>query len=338
MIGLEFHPNFSLKALNTFGIEANAAQFIVVKNVESLLAALRYNSLPIRVLGGGSNILLTGDLPGLTIKNEIGGIEIILENDHDVLVKVGGGVVWHDFVLWAIEQGFGGIENLSLIPGTVGAAPIQNIGAYGVELKDVFHSLNAIDLERAEPLHFTLEQCSFGYRDSIFKHEMKGRAIIVDVLLKLHKKPVLNLAYGDIQKTLAEMGITKPSLRDVSEAVIRIRQSKLPDPKKLGNAGSFFKNPELEQSDYQLFIKRHPHAPHYPQPNGREKIPAGWLIEQAGWKGMRFGDAGCHVNQALVLVNYGCAKGEEILDLAKRIQASIQEKFGVEIFPEVNIW
>jgi UDP-N-acetylmuramate dehydrogenase len=338
MVGLEFHYNFPLKELNTFGIAAQAEQLVVVQDMESLLAVLRVNQLPKRVLGGGSNILLTGNLPGLTIKNEIGGIEIILENEHDVLVKIGGGVVWHDLVLWAVEQGYGGIENLSLIPGTVGAAPIQNIGAYGVELKDVFHSLDAIDIKSTEPLHFSLEQCKFGYRDSIFKQELKDRVIIVDVFLKLHKNPVLNTEYGDIQRVLAENGVIKPTIRDVSNAVIHIRQSKLPNPQEIGNAGSFFKNPELETTDFQRFISRFPLAPHYLQENGREKIPAGWLIEQAGWKGQRFGDAGCHSKQALVLVNYGSAKGEDILDLAHRIQSSVKEKFGIDIVPEVNIW
>ncbi|MBK8566397.1 MAG: UDP-N-acetylmuramate dehydrogenase [Saprospiraceae bacterium] len=338
MVGLDFHHNFFLKEHNTFGIAARAEKLVVVQNVESLLAVIRANTVPMRVLGGGSNILLTGDLPGLTIKNEIGGIEIVLENEHEVLVKIGGGVVWHDLVLWAVGQGYGGIENLSLIPGTVGAAPIQNIGAYGVELKDVFHSLDALDLQTAEPLHFTLEKCKFGYRDSIFKQDLKGRVVIVDVFLKLQKTPVLYTAYGDIQKTLAEMGITEPTIRDVSNAVIHIRQSKLPNPKEIGNAGSFFKNPELEATDFQTFIQEFTHAPHYPQPDGRVKIPAGWLIEQAGWKGKRFGDAGCHAKQALVLVNYGEAKGEEILGLAHKIQSSVKEKFGICIIPEVNIW
>ncbi|MCC6723666.1 MAG: UDP-N-acetylmuramate dehydrogenase [Saprospiraceae bacterium] len=338
MTSLEYHHHFPLKSLNTFGIGAFAEQLAIVRSVEALHSVLLDNTLPISILGGGSNVLLTQDVPGLVLKNEITGIETVLENEHDVLVKVGGGVVWHELVLWAVGHGFGGIENLSLIPGTVGAAPIQNIGAYGVEWKDVFHSLDAIDLQTGRPLHFKLDECEFGYRDSIFKREWKGRAFIAEVYLKLHKKPVLNTSYGDIQRTLEEMGIERPSIKDVSEAVIRIRKSKLPDPVEIGNAGSFFKNPELEAADFQRFINKFQNAPNYPQPDGRVKVPAGWLIEQAGWKGQRFGDAGCHAKQALVLVNYGAAKGAEILDLARRIQDSVLEKFGIAIVPEVNVW
>ncbi len=338
MISMEIQRNCPLKKLNTFGIEAVADLLVVVRSLKVLHEIVQLGPYPIQVFGGGSNILLTKDLPGLTIKNEIGGIQIFLENEEEVLVKVGGGVGWHDFVLWAVGQGLGGIENLSLIPGTVGAAPIQNIGAYGVELKDVFHSLEAFDLTSGEFHTFHKADCRFGYRDSVFKQEFKGRFVIVNVFFHLQKIPKLNTAYGDIKRTLQDMGIEHPTIQDVSNAVIQIRQSKLPDPAVIGNAGSFFKNPELEATDYQRFKERFPEAPHYPMPDGRVKIPAGWLIEQAGWKGQRFGDAGCHAKQALVLVNYGHAKGEEILALAKQIQASVQEKFGVLISPEVNIW
>jgi UDP-N-acetylmuramate dehydrogenase len=338
MISMEIQRNCPLKKLNTFGIEANAEELIVVHSPKALHDIILSHKGQKQVLGGGSNILLTGNLAGLTIKNEIGGIEIFLDNEHDVLAKVGGGVVWHDLVLWAVEQELGGIENLSLIPGTVGASPIQNIGAYGVELRDVFHSLEAFDLTTGEFKVFHKEECHFGYRDSIFKQAYKGRFFIVNVYLTLHKSPKVNTAYGDIQRTLQEMGVDNPSIKDVSNAVIKIRQSKLPDPAAIGNAGSFFKNPELEPIDFQLFIEQFPQAPNYPQPDGRVKVPAGWLIEQAGWKGQRFGDSGCHTKQALVLVNYGHAKGEEILALAKKIQASVREKFGVLISPEVNIW
>lgn len=338
MTSLEYHHHFPLKKLNSFGIEATAEQLVEVKTTEALLATIRHNSLPIRVLGGGSNVLLTGDLPGLVVKNEIESIEVFMENDNDVLLRVGGGVIWHELVKWTVERSLGGLENLSLIPGTVGAAPIQNIGAYGVELKDLFHSLEAIDLTTGDHRTFHHSDCRFGYRDSVFKQEFKGQFCIVYVYLRLHKAPVLNTSYGDIQRTLAEMGIEKPTIQDVSNAVIRIRRSKLPDPAEIGNAGSFFKNPELEAADFQRFIARFPHAPNYPQADGQVKVPAGWLIEQAGWKGQRFGDAGCHAKQALVLVNYGNASGSEILDLAKKIQESVREKFGVEITPEVNIW
>jgi UDP-N-acetylmuramate dehydrogenase len=281
---------------------------------------------------------LTSDLPGLTIKNEIGGIEVFLENEDDIVIRVGGGVVWHSLVIWTVEHGLGGLENLSLIPGTVGASPIQNIGAYGVELKDVFHSLEAIDLKTGEHRVFHKKECEFGYRDSIFKRELMGKYCITHVYFQLHKEPVLHTGYGDIQRILAEMEVGNPTIQDVSNAVIYIRQSKLPDPAIIGNAGSFFKNPELEQADFQQFIEKFPTAPNYPQTDGRVKVPAGWLIEQAGWKGYRVGDAGCHSKQALVLVNYGTANGAEILDLAKKIQDSVLEKFGVNISPEVNIW
>ncbi len=338
MISIEIHRNFPLKSLNTFGIEAKAEELVIVRSLAALHQLIQLKRSPIQVLGGGSNILFTGDLPGLTIKNEIDGIEVFIENKHDALIKVGGGVVWHDLVLWAVEQGFGGIENLSLIPGTVGAAPIQNIGAYGVELKDVFHSLEAYDLNTGESSVFHHSDCHFGYRDSVFKQELKGRFCIANVYLQLQKIPKINTAYGDIQRTLEGWDIKKPSIRDVSNAVIHIRQSKLPDPAVIGNAGSFFKNPELESVDFQRFSEKFPDAPNYSQPDGRVKVPAGWLIEKAGWKGKRFGDAGCHIKQALVLVNYGTAKGEEILALAKKIQASVLEQFGITLTPEVNVW
>ncbi|MCF8246224.1 MAG: UDP-N-acetylmuramate dehydrogenase [Saprospiraceae bacterium] len=338
MISIEIHRNFSLKKLNTFGIEAKAEELVIVRTPMALHQLIQLRRSPIQVLGGGSNLLFTGDLPGLTIKNEIDGIEIFIENKHDVLVKVGGGVVWHDFVLWAVEQGYGGIENLSLIPGTVGAAPIQNIGAYGVELKDVFQSLEAYDLTTGESHTFSHSDCHFGYRDSVFKRDLKGRFCIANVYFQLQKAPKINTDYGDIQLTLQSLGIENPSIKDVSNAVIHIRQSKLPNPAVIGNAGSFFKNPELEAVDFQRFIERFPQAPNYPQPDGRVKVPAGWLIEQAGWKGKRFGDAGCHAKQALVLVNYGGATGEEILALAEKIQASVLEKYGIALTPEVNVW
>jgi UDP-N-acetylmuramate dehydrogenase len=338
LLEMEIQKHFSLKKHNSFGIGAFAAQLVVVKTVEELQQACLLPNPQKQVLGGGSNVLLTGDLPGLTIKNEIGGIQIVDENEDAAVIEVGGGVVWHDLVLWSIERGLGGLENLSLIPGSVGASPIQNIGAYGVELKDVFDSLEAVKLATGEKQHFNHADCQFGYRDSIFKRGLKGQFCIISVRFRLSKKPVINTNYGDIQRTLAEMGISQPTIKDVSNAVIHIRQSKLPDPAVIGNAGSFFKNPELEAADFQRFAVKFPQAPNYPQSDGRVKVPAGWLIEQAGWKGKRFGDAGCHAKQALVLVNYGGAKGAEILALAKKIQASVLEQFGIELTPEVNIW
>ncbi len=335
---MELKRNFSLKNLNTFGIGARAGQFVAVSTVDELRQALSQNISPVHILGGGSNILLTGDLPGLVIKNETGGIEIVSEDAEGSIVAAGGGVNWHQLVLWAIDRNLGGIENLSLIPGCAGAAPIQNIGAYGVELKDVFHHLEAVELATGEPHIFNHGECRFGYRDSVFKNEFKGKFCITKIFLRLSKKPVLNTSYGDIARTLAESGIEKPTIRDVSNAVIHIRQSKLPDPAEIGNAGSFFKNPEIEAAQFQRLQAEFPNIVHYDLPDGRVKIPAGWLIEQDGWKGKRFGDAGCHARQALVLVNYGGASGAEILDLAKKIQASVEEKFGICLTPEVNVW
>lgn len=328
----------SLRHFNTFGIKASAERFTTVQSVEELRQVLQADEGPYHILGGGSNILLTGNLPGLVIKNEIGGIEIYREDENEALVGAGGGVVWHELVLWCIGKNLGGIENLSLIPGSVGAAPIQNIGAYGVELKVVFDHLEAVELSTGELHIFHAADCRFGYRDSIFKNELQGRFFISKVFLKLTKSHHLQTDYGDIQRTLSEMGIAHPGIRDVSDAVIRIRQSKLPDPAQLGNAGSFFKNPEISSSQFEKLKTQFPNIVHFNLPNGRVKVPAGWLIEQAGWKGRRLGDAGCHERQALVLVNFGQAGGQEILELAKKIQASVEEKFGIQLTPEVNIW
>ena len=333
------HKDFSLKNANTFGLPATAERFLTVHEVEELQAALRHLDGPVRILGGGSNILLTGDLPGWTIKNEIPGIRQISTAGNHAIVEVGGGVNWHELVLWAIQHDLGGLENLSLIPGSTGAAPIQNIGAYGVELKDVFHSLDAVELATGEVRTFTAGQCRFGYRDSFFKREGKGKFCITAVRLRLTTSDhPLNLEYGAIRQTLAELSVTEPTIRDVSQAVIRIRRSKLPDPAEIGNSGSFFKNPEVERSEFERIQSKFPDVVHYDLPEGKVKIPAGWLIEQAGWKGQRFGDAGVHSQQALVLVNYGNATGEEIWALAQRIQASVLEKFGVQLEPEVNVW
>lgn len=331
--------NFQLKTANTFGLPALAESYMSVNEVMELQAALRHIEGPVRILGGGSNILLTGDLPGWVIKNEISGIKLLSTSGNEALVEAGGGVHWHNLVLWAIEKGLGGIENLSLIPGYVGAAPIQNIGAYGVELKDVFHSLEAVELANGKVHSFSTDECGFGYRDSFFKREGIGKFCISKVCLKLSKaNHQLNLEYGAIRQTLTELGVTEPSIRDVSQAVIRIRRSKLPDPAEIGNSGSFFKNPEVEMAEFQRIKAAFPNIVHYDLPDGKVKIPAGWLIEQAGWKGKRFGDAGVHSQQALVLVNYGNATGHEIWDLAQRIQASVFEKYGIQLEPEVNVW
>jgi UDP-N-acetylmuramate dehydrogenase len=335
---MKIHRHFPLDKLNTFGLSARAEQFARVRTVAALHQLISRNRGPFHILGGGSNILLTGDLAGLTIKNEIKYTHIEKEDKQSTWVSAGGGTVWHKLVLWCIKKNLGGLENLSLIPGSVGAAPIQNIGAYGVELKDVFEYLEAIELSTGELHRFSTDDCLFGYRDSIFKQALRGRFFIIKVVLRLSKIHQLHTSYGDIQRTLREMGVENPTIRDVSKAVIRIRRSKLPDPAVLGNAGSFFKNPEITPAQFQSLKSRFPNILHYDMPNGQVKIPAGWLIEQAGWKGYRSGDAGCHERQALVLVNYGHAKGAEILDVAQKIQASVLSRFGIALSPEVNIW
>lgn len=328
---------FELKAYNTFGIEAFAKNFIAIESDTQLIDFLKVNQEPIFILGGGSNILLTQDIDATVLYNQIKGIKLLDIQPDYVLVRVGGGEVWHEFVEWAIMQNLGGIENMSLIPGTVGAAPIQNIGAYGTELKDVFHSLEAIDLQYFTKKNFVAEECQFAYRDSYFKGEGKGKYFISSVTFCLRRNPTVNTQYGDIQKILAERQIENPTIKDVSEAIITIRQSKLPNPAELGNAGSFFKNPTISQADFEAFIARFPDAPHYNVENNQVKIPAGWLIEQAGWKGFREGDAGCHAKQALVLVNYGKASGNNILSLSQKIQADILERFNIKIQAEVNL-
>ncbi len=328
----------SLRPFNTFGIEAQARRFVRIASTDRLKRLLHEEEGPFHLLGGGSNILLTGDLPGLVIKNEIDGIEVVAENAETALVAAEGGTVWHQLVLWAIEKDLGGLENLSLIPGSVGAAPIQNIGAYGVELKDIFDHLEAIDLRTGEVRVFQASDCRFGYRDSVFKNEYKGRFFISRVFLRLTKTHRLQTSYGDIQQTLEKRGLKNPGIRDVSDAVIHIRRSKLPDPAEIGNAGSFFKNPVVSMEHFKKLRAQFPHIVHYDLPDGSVKIPAGWLVEQAGWKGCRFGDAGCHERQALVLVNFGTASGREILELAEKIQHSVEEKYGVQLIREVNVW
>lgn len=330
---------FSLKNSNTFGLHSVAERYVSVHEVMELQAALRHINGPIRILGGGSNILLTGDLEGWVIKNEIEGIEIVSTTEDEAIVAAGGGVVWHELVQWAIKNDLGGIENLSLIPGSVGAAPIQNIGAYGVELKDVFVELETVELATGEIQTFTAKQCRFNYRDSFFKQEGKGKFFITKVMLRLTRRNhKLNLEYGAIRQTLEENGITEPTIRQVSEAVIHIRRSKLPDPALIGNSGSFFKNPEVGTVDFQRLKSDFSDIVHYDLPNGKVKIPAGWLIEHAGWKGKRIGDAGVHVRQALVLVNYGNAAGKEIHDLALQIQDAVFKKYGIQLEMEVNVW
>ena len=331
--------NISLLPYNTFGIAARAACFTEVFSVVELQSALQSGIQPVLILGGGSNMLLTKDVPGLVIKNAIGGITLVGTEANTVLVKVGGGVVWHDFVCWAVEKGYGGVENLSLIPGTVGAAPVQNIGAYGVELKDVFVELEAVELSSGRIQVFDRDICRFGYRDSIFKKENKGKYGITSVTFALTRQEhyQLNISYGDIQKTLEKHGIAHPSIADVSRAIIQIRSSKLPDPAKIGNCGSFLKNPETSRAILDKIRTSHPNVVSYDLPDGRVKIPAGWLIEQCGWKGKRVGNTGCYEKQALVLVNYGGATGVEVSNLAYAIIESVEKTFGIRLEPEVNI-
>ncbi len=331
--------NVSLKPYNTFGLEVTARYFVEITEVEELVSLLKdpaWSSVRKLFLGGGSNILLLNDFDGLVIKISLGGIGITEETPDHAVVQAGAGEVWHQLVLHTLERNLGGLENLSLIPGTVGAAPMQNIGAYGAEVKDTFYSLEALNLETLQTEEFSPEKCKFGYRESFFKHEGKDRYVILNVRFKLSKNPRINIAYGAIQQTLDEMGVNSPTIQDVSRAVIRIRQSKLPDPAKIGNSGSFFKNPEIPREEYEKIRKNYPDMPGYEVNPEITKVPAGWLIEQAGWKGKRFGQVGVHDKQALVLVNFGGGKGREIAELAGRIQASVAEKFGIHISPEVN--
>lgn len=327
----------SLRDLNTFGLDCTCRNLLVFRSERELADLVAGVEGPIMVLGGGSNLLLPSHLDRTVLKNEITGMEVIDRQDDEVLVRVGGGESWHHLVLWAVDHGYGGVENLALIPGTVGAAPIQNIGAYGVELKDVMEYLEAVSLKDGATRRFMAEECGFGYRDSIFKREEKGRWAIVRVVFRLQCKPVLSLSYGDIAKVLADKGIAEPGIRDVCEAVIAIRRSKLPDPAVIGNAGSFFKNPVLTTDAFKDLKSHWPEIPAYPQPDGSFKVPAGWLIEKAGWKGHRRGACGVHEKQALVLVNYGGATSEDLVRLADDIRRDIRERFGVDLEPEVNI-
>ncbi len=331
--------NFSLKKYNTFGIEAKAKQFVAVHSIEDLKTILQENiSEPKFILGGGSNMLLTKDIQALVIHIDLKGKKALKEDDDFVWVESMAGENWHEFVLWTIDQNFGGLENMSLIPGNVGTTPVQNIGAYGTEIKDTFVSCDAMNIATQEMKMFNKKDCAFGYRESIFKHEAKGQFIITSVVFKLTKRNhKINTSYGDITKELEKQNVATPTLKDVSNAVIAIRQSKLPDPKELGNSGSFFKNPIIPKEQYEKAHALYPEMPHYVISETEVKVPAGWLIERAGFKGKRFGDAGIHKNQALVLVNYGNATGQEILAVSKDIQDTILKEFGIAIEAEVNV-
>ncbi|MCM5527306.1 UDP-N-acetylmuramate dehydrogenase [Parasegetibacter sp. NRK P23] len=339
---MQIQENFPLRPFNTFGIAVNARYFARFRSLDELgeLLERRVQGLtkPLLLLGGGSNILFTKDPDAWVLKNDIPGIEIVREAGDEVFVRAGAGENWHNFVLFCIENGLGGIENLSLIPGQVGAAPMQNIGAYGVEIKDVFHELEAFHLSEKKSVVLGLKDCAFGYRESVFKTVFKNQFCITNVTFRLTRKHAFNISYGAIAQELEAMGVQDLSIRAVSNAVIRIRSSKLPDPKQIGNAGSFFKNPVVDQQQFDALKVLYPAIPAYPAGAGQVKLAAGWLIEQCGWKGYRKGDAGCHEKQALVLVNYGNATGEEVYELSSEILKSVQEKFGVTLEREVNIW
>jgi len=331
--------NMSLKNHNTFGIDVKAKEFVNITSETELINTLKtYAQDPIFILGGGSNMLLTKDIRALVLHINNKGIQLIKTINNHVIIEAAAGENWHEFVLWCIANDYGGVENLSLIPGNVGTAPIQNIGAYGVELKDVFDSCDAIHKKTQEKRTFTLEDCNFGYRNSIFKNELKDQYVISKVRFRLTKtNHNINVSYGAIASQLEKNAINQPTIKAVSEAVIAIRQSKLPDPKKIGNSGSFFKNPVIKKELYESLLKDFTTMPHYPVSDTHVKVPAGWLIENAGFKGKQFGNYGVHKNQALVLVNYGNAKGKDIYELAVLIQKTILRLFSIPLECEVNI-
>lgn len=340
----------SVKNYNSFKINAFANELISFNSTNELQETLEMHEQIINnsknsvlILGGGSNVLFISNFDGIILKNEVKGISVIAEDDQHVYVRAGAGENWHQFVMFCIENGFAGVENLSLIPGNVGASPMQNIGAYGVEIKDVFHSLEAFHIKDKKIVNFNLTDCEFGYRESVFKRKYKNQFVIISVTYRLNKVPVFNTSYGAIEQELEKMGVKEKSIKAISQAVINIRSSKLPNPAEIGNAGSFFKNPEISSHEFHELTRIFPGMPGYQLPNGNVKLAAGWLIENSGptegvsWKGLRRGDAGCHEKQALVLVNYGNATGKEIYDLSEEILQSVQAKFGVVLEREVNI-
>lgn len=337
---MEIISNFSLKALNTFGIESFAKLFVKVNSIQQINELLDLNEFKNNhhlILGGGSNLLLTKNVDGLVIKNELLGIELINENENSVFVKCAAGVVWHEFVMWCIDKNYGGIENLALIPGCTGASPMQNIGAYGVEIKDTFYELEAIELATGNIKKFTKSDCEFGYRESVFKRQFKNQFIITSVTFQLSKQPNFHIEYGAIKQELDLMNVSELNIKAIAQAVINIRSSKLPNPKEIGNAGSFFKNPEVSEIEFQRLKIEFPDIVAYPLENKNYKLAAGWLIEQSGLKGYRAGDAGVHKLQALVLVNYGSATGNQIFDLSSQVLQTVKQKFGVDLEREVNI-
>lgn len=334
---LEYH---SLKKLNTFGIDVSAkyfAEFSSIQDIQEILSNPKFLNSKKLILGGGSNLLFTQNFDGIVLKNNLKGIELVNQDADFYYVKSAAGEVWHEFVMHCIKNNYAGLENLSLIPGNVGASPMQNIGAYGVEIKDHFYELEAFSLADKTIRTFSKAECKFGYRESVFKHELKNQYIITSVTFKLLKNPKFNTSYGAIETELAAMGVITKTIKAISQAVCNIRNSKLPNPAEIGNAGSFFKNPEVVRGKYEFLKIKYPNIVGYELENGNVKLAAGWLIEQSGWKGKTFGDAGVHKLQALVLVNYGNAKGNEIYDLSTKVLESVKEKFGVELEREVNI-
>lgn len=337
---MQVQQNVSLLPYNTFGIDTTAKQFITLTVKEQLQELTDDNTLPKEkhIIGGGSNILFTQDVQGLTILNQLKGIKLIEEDEEHVWLQVGSGEVWHELVLHAIENNWGGIENLSLIPGTVGAAPMQNIGAYGVEAKEVIENVTFWHWEKQEFITLQNEGCHFGYRDSVFKHELKGKVFITDVVFRLNKKHSFNTNYGAIQEELKKAGVEALSIKAISNAVIAIRSSKLPNPKEIGNAGSFFKNPVVPITQFEKLYQQHPGIPSYPVDDDNVKVPAGWLIEQCNFKGIKKGNTGVHEKQALVLINRGGANGKEVWELSEQILQTVQDKFGITLEREVQIW
>jgi UDP-N-acetylmuramate dehydrogenase len=339
---MQVQKNISLKPYNTFGIDAEARYFNTFSSTSQLEELLLTSKTELQapkylILGGGSNILLTKDFDGLVLKNEIRGIEVVKEDTEHVYIKVGAGENWHQFVMYCVQNNYAGIENLSLIPGNVGASPMQNIGAYGVEVKEVFEELDGFYIQDNSVVKFSLSDCAFGYRESVFKNKYKGQFVIISVTYRLNKTPKFQTSYGAVQQELEKMGIQELNIQAISQAIINIRSSKLPDPKEAGNAGSFFKNPQVLKEKFQELKLIYPAIPSFPVDDLHVKVPAGWLIEQCGWKGYRKGDAGCYPKQALVLVNYGSASGKEIFDLSEEILQSVKIKFGIELEREVNI-
>lgn len=343
---MQIRENISLRPYHTFGIDVQAKYFSSFNSVDQLQELLNYKPLLSEekmILGGGSNILFTKDFDGVILRNEISGIQVREEADDFIYITAGAGMNWHELVMYAVQNGYAGMENLSLIPGNTGASPMQNIGAYGVEIKDIFHELEAYHLATGTVKKFSLSECEFGYRESVFKRKYRGQFVITAVTYRLSRKPIFHTSYGAIQQELERMGVQDLSIAAISQAVINIRSSKLPDPKQIGNAGSFFKNPTIDQQQFDELKKRFPEVPSFPFSATQVKVPAGWLIEHSGpdanssWKGYRVGDAGCYPKQALVLVNYGSATGKDVYDLSEQILHSVMKKYNVQLEREVNI-